>query len=104
MLHVLKDYICIPLLRIYGYIPKDENTIFLVRRMKLIYLFVLILDINECKDSNKCFGNCTNLPGKFLCLCPKGTSADPYTRNGCVAPHDLDTGNNYLTHTSNHMD
>jgi len=28
MLHVLKDYICIPLLRIYGYIPKDENTIF----------------------------------------------------------------------------
>ena len=52
----------------------------------------------------QCFGNCTNLPGKFLCLCPKGTSADPYTRNGCVAPHDLDTGNNYLTHTSNHMD
>jgi hypothetical protein len=72
---------------------------FFVRRMKLICLFVLDLDVNECELSDTCFGNCTNLPGTFLCQCPTGTVGDPSIRNGCIPPHDLDTGNNYLTHT-----
>ncbi|KAG2622812.1 hypothetical protein PVAP13_3KG012300, partial [Panicum virgatum] len=51
-------------------------------------------DINECKlrHKYKCFGNCINLPGKFLCECPEGTAGDPSKQNGCLPPHDLDTG------------
>ena len=57
---------------------------------------MLVLDINECKlpDIYKCFGNCINLPGKFLCECPEGTAGNPSKQNGCLPPHDLDTGNN----------
>ncbi|KAL6847393.1 hypothetical protein ACP4OV_023246 [Aristida adscensionis] len=40
-------------------------------------------DINECKLQDKCYGNCTNVPGSYLCQCPQGTSGDPYDQNDC---------------------
>ncbi|CAN6372180.1 unnamed protein product [Urochloa humidicola] len=49
-------------------------------------------DINECDLPGKCFGNCTNFPGKYLCQCPEGSIGDPYALNGCVKPHDPNTG------------
>ncbi|CAN6372186.1 unnamed protein product [Urochloa humidicola] len=54
-------------------------------------------DINECDfpDKYKCFGNCTNLPGKYLFQCPEGNIGDPYTPNGCTKPHDPKTGYSY---------
>ena len=56
-------------------------------------LTILLPDVDECELPNKCFGNCTNLPGKYLCKCPGGTIGDPYTPNGCEKPHEK-TGNN----------
>ncbi|KAL6597425.1 hypothetical protein ACP70R_046865 [Stipagrostis hirtigluma subsp. patula] len=49
-------------------------------------------DVNECMLPDKCFGDCTNLPGSYLCRCPNGTRGDPYVRNGCSKPHDPHTG------------
>ncbi|KAL6842788.1 hypothetical protein ACP4OV_027632 [Aristida adscensionis] len=49
-------------------------------------------DIDECKISNKCFGNCTNLQGTYLCECPKGTGGNPHIQNGCIKSHDPNTG------------
>ncbi|XP_066333186.1 putative wall-associated receptor kinase-like 16 [Miscanthus floridulus] len=44
------------------------------------------IDIDECALPGKCFGICTNFPGKYLCECPKGTTGNPY-RNVCVKPN-----------------
>ncbi|WVZ54637.1 hypothetical protein U9M48_005404 [Paspalum notatum var. saurae] len=49
-------------------------------------------DIDECSIPNKCFGICTNLPGKYLCQCPEGTIGEPYTPNGCVKPRHPNMG------------
>jgi hypothetical protein len=60
---MLKHYIALYYATYTSISKRMKILFFLVRRMKLINLFVLVLDINECKISNKCFGNCTNLPG-----------------------------------------
>ncbi|KAL6871003.1 hypothetical protein ACP4OV_014851 [Aristida adscensionis] len=44
-------------------------------------------DIDECILPNKCFGECTNLPGTYLCQCPKGVNGDPFIPNGCSHPY-----------------
>ncbi|CAN6222695.1 unnamed protein product [Urochloa humidicola] len=44
-------------------------------------------DIDECAVRDKCFANCTNLPGSCICRCPKGTAGNPHTRDGCIKPH-----------------
>lgn len=31
-----------------------------------------ISDINECKESNRCQHNCTNMDGSFKCACNTG--------------------------------
>lgn len=31
-----------------------------------------ISDIDECKESNKCQQNCTNIDGSFQCTCATG--------------------------------
>ncbi|CAN6234239.1 unnamed protein product [Urochloa humidicola] len=41
-------------------------------------------DIDECKLPNKCYGQCTNIPGGYLCRCPRGTHGDPYIQDGCA--------------------
>ncbi|CAL5012203.1 unnamed protein product [Urochloa decumbens] len=45
-------------------------------------------DIDECTLEDKCYGDCTNLPGTYLCQCPKGTTGYPYTPNGCTKTQD----------------
>ncbi|XP_039818402.1 wall-associated receptor kinase 3-like [Panicum virgatum] len=30
-------------------------------------------DVDECKLPNKCYGHCTNIPGGYICRCPRGT-------------------------------
>ncbi|CAL9207303.1 unnamed protein product [Musa hybrid cultivar] len=37
-------------------------------------------DINECDHPEKypCHGLCANLPGNYSCICPEGTSGDPF--------------------------
>ncbi|KAL5666688.1 hypothetical protein ACJX0J_026796, partial [Zea mays] len=41
--------------------------------------------IDEClrPDEYQCYGNCTNLPGHYICKCRPGTDGDPRQRNGC---------------------
>lgn len=59
-----------------------------------------MLDIDECKIPDICYGACTNMPGKFLCECPQGSRGDPHTPNGCVKPHASRTGKgNYKYNT-----
>ncbi|WVZ88169.1 hypothetical protein U9M48_034717 [Paspalum notatum var. saurae] len=49
-------------------------------------------DVDECALPNKCFANCTNLPGKYLCECPEGTVGNPYFSDGCIKQHHVNTG------------
>ena len=49
--------------------------------------------IDECSLLDKCFGNCTNLPGNYICQCPQGTHGNPYVADGCIRPHDQNLGN-----------
>ncbi|CAN6171788.1 unnamed protein product [Urochloa humidicola] len=48
-------------------------------------------DIDECKIPDKCYGTCTNIPGKYLCECPQGSSGDPHVLNGCIKSHESHT-------------
>lgn len=41
-------------------------------------------DIDECKLAGKCFGDCTNTPGSFLCQCPRGAHGNARIQDGCV--------------------
>ncbi|KAF8737627.1 hypothetical protein HU200_014065 [Digitaria exilis] len=50
-------------------------------------VFISEQDIDECKLPDKCYGSCTNIPGKYICECPRGTSGDPSIPNGCVKPY-----------------
>ncbi|CAO2143146.1 unnamed protein product [Urochloa humidicola] len=43
-------------------------------------------DIDECALPGKCFANCTNLPGKYLCECSKGTSTENGFSTGWEPP------------------
>ncbi|KAF8690804.1 hypothetical protein HU200_041195 [Digitaria exilis] len=49
-------------------------------------------DIDECTLPDKCYGSCTNIPGKYLCECPQGSSGDPSIPNGCVKSNASRTG------------
>lgn len=42
-------------------------------------------DIDECrrKDRYPCYGDCTNTPGSYICVCPPGTNGDATRQNGC---------------------
>ncbi|KAL6894544.1 hypothetical protein ACP4OV_008642 [Aristida adscensionis] len=44
-------------------------------------------NINECTLPDKCFGDCKNLHGTYLCQCPKGTVGNPNIPNGCITHH-----------------
>ncbi|CAN6197613.1 unnamed protein product [Urochloa humidicola] len=44
-------------------------------------------DIDECTIPDKCYGTCTNIPGKYVCECPQGSSGDPHVLNGCIKSH-----------------
>ncbi|KAF8692749.1 hypothetical protein HU200_039413 [Digitaria exilis] len=57
-------------------------------------VFISEQDIDECKLPDKCYGSCTNIPGKYICECPRGTSGDPSIPNSCVKPYASHTGIN----------
>ena len=46
----------------------------------------LLSDIDECQIPDKCYGICTNLPGKYLCKCADGIG--PFSPNGCIKSSD----------------
>lgn len=58
--------------------------IYVVRVLSFLPCLLIILDIDECTLQDKYFGDCQNLLGGYSCQCPKGTTGNPYTPNGCV--------------------
>ena len=75
----------------------------MTRKITLLGIFVLITDINECKDdSHNCHadGICTNTNGSFYCTCQVGYTGDGVNCSGNKNCARILTNNLFIVNSS----
>ncbi|KAJ9545296.1 hypothetical protein OSB04_025003 [Centaurea solstitialis] len=47
------------------------------------YTWINKMNIDECEDKSRCYGNCINTQGSYICSCSPGYTGDATTVDGC---------------------